>query len=250
VDKIIDAIQDIYAKPLMAEIKKQYLESAKGEEAQKGALGKTNAILEAEACKDMETFQRWAKGTEDLEKMEMGFDLVLQNLDKLPNKEVILQELRQAGHRLVDISDNSHNDSPMIYDTTLEMFGLSEDTFNGFYVIGSEFFNDGKYEEALNVFLLLTNLDHLVFETWLGLGICWQKKNNPLEALRAFSMASLVNFTHPAPHIHSAEIYLSIGEKELAQETYKMIFSQCNKEQMKNYKAHVHNLKRQLRSSS
>ncbi len=235
-EKLIFDIQDQLTEPFMKEIERHYFEHLKANEIPKGALGSPDSILKERVKKDMEEFKDQILGREELSLMENGFDLALKNLNKLPNADNIAKDLQEAGERFTSQEEPSNDEIPFFYETLLEMFGLSEETFDGFYTIASEFFNEGRYDEALSIFLILTNLSHLSFEPWLGQGICWQKRGNNLEAIRSFAMASLVNYEHPAPHLHTAEVYLSTGDKETARKILDLTLKECDKDLLKAYK--------------
>ncbi len=243
---MVKTLQDAAIEPLIKELKRQYLSAAQSEQQTPGRIKKTKQVLENEADHDMETFKRWATGADELEQMEKGFQIIFDNIDKLPNKTAILEDIRKAGQRLYPETESGKGDPPYFYDTLLEMFGLSEETFYAFYTIGAQFFNEKQYDEALNVFTLLTNLTHLVFEPWLGLGVCWKKKNNAVEALRCFAMASLVDFKNPAPHLYSADIYLKAGKEQIAKETFDLAKSLITKDLKSTYKGHVRYLEREF----
>ncbi|ADI38084.1 putative type III secretion chaperone SycD/LcrH [Waddlia chondrophila WSU 86-1044] len=243
-DKMIFEIQDQLIKPLMEEIERMYLEHLQSQQISKGQLGASIPALKKNVEKEMQEFKNLLLGREELSLMEKGFDLALQHLHKLPNATVIIEDLQQAGHRFISQEKPSNDEIPFFYDTLLEMFGLSEETFNSFYTIAADFFHQKQYSNALSIFLLLTNLSHLTFEPWYAQGICWQKKGNFSEAMRSFAMASLVNYDHPGPHLHTAEIYLSIGEHKLAAETLDHALKECDQELLKSQKEFIRFLKK------
>lgn len=239
-------MQEKAIKPLINELKKQYIEAVQLEQQEPGRIKKSKSIIEQQADKDLETFKRWATGADELERMEKGFQILMDNIDELPNKQAVLEDIRKAGERLYPKMENATGDPPYFYDTLLEMFGLSEETYFAFYTIGARFFNEKKFDEALDVFTLLTNLTHLVFEPWLGLGVCWQKSKNDIDALRCFSMASLVDFNNPAPHLYSAGIYLKAGKERVARETFDLAKSLITDDLKGTYKKHIRYLEKEF----
>jgi type III secretion system low calcium response chaperone LcrH/SycD len=133
-----------------------------------------------------------------------------------------------------------------VYQTVQEMFGISKESYDAMYKIGSDFFTREKTEEALKIFVLLTTLNNLVFEPWLGLGSCWQMKNRFPEALQAFSMAALLKYDDPAPHLFTAEVYLQMDQKKLSEETFTLALSKMDDTQKLVFKDHIKYLKENL----
>jgi tetratricopeptide (TPR) repeat protein len=116
------------------------------------------------------------------------------------------------------------------------------------YQVASRLFNMQRMEEALSVFVLLTTINNFVFEPWLGLGSCWLTKQRHTEALHAFTMASLLNYNHPAPHIYAAECYLGLNNNKLAQETLELALKLMDKTQQTEFKSHIDYIKNKLKN--
>lgn len=245
-NKLLCDIQDQLVEPLMKEIEELYFEHLQSKELPKGQLKTPVTILREKANKDMQEFKDLVLAREELALMEKGFDLALRHLELLPNATSIIEDLKQAGERFSSRQEAPEEKIPFFYDTLQEMFGLSDETFDGFYSIAAKFYDEGKYDQALSIFSLLTNLSHLVFEPWLGQGICWKKRGNASEAMRSFAMASLVDYNHPLPHLHTADIYLSMGKKKLAAETLSHAISECDEGLMKEEKKFVQFLKSKI----
>lgn len=249
--EVIFAIQDELLKPLMTAIEEQYFEHLKAEKLSKGALSSNSQHLRNRAKKEVEEFKNDLIGREELQYVEKGFDTVLHELPKLPNHASILKNLQEAGRSFIHNQEEiTESQTINFYDTLQEMFGISKETYDGFYRIGSDYFNNKKDEEALGVFSLLTNLNPFVFEPWLGQGICWQKKKNHREALRSFAMASLVNSKHPAPYLHTVDIYLSEKNTKLAQEMILFCEKKCSKDLLKDYARHIKYLRKQIKEQA
>lgn len=245
---VIKAIQDELLQPLMTTLENSYFEHLKANEQSKGALTANDQHLRSTAKKEIEEFKNLLIGREELELAEKGFELALGKISDLPNSDAILENLQQAGRNFTSNQKSvDEAQEPQFYETLQEMFGISKEAYDGFYQIGSEAFNHERYEEALCIFSLLTNLNNLVFEPWLGQGICWQERNNPIEALRSFSMASLVNSKHPAPYLHTAEVYLSINDRELAEQMLAFAEKMCPREELKRYEEHIRYLKQEIK---
>lgn len=243
---IID-IQHSLLEPIIKEIEKNYLKQLRSEEQE---ISKENdLILKEIAKKDTQTFVDFVLGRDELDLIETGFQLAINNLDQLPNQSSILENLKKCSLRFIHGDQSLTETEPHLYDTLAELFDIKKETYDGFYQIGAQFFNQGEFEKALGIFLLLTHLNPMVFEPWLGLGVCWQKNDEPVKALTAFSMASIVFPKHPAPHIHSAEVYVMIEQNDLAEQTLQYAKRECEAEQLQIYQQHIAAIEKQLKEN-
>jgi tetratricopeptide (TPR) repeat protein len=243
-DKTILSSAELMIRPLMKAIKNNYKQTLRTKELQQKRFPQPNSVINEEAERDCSELQKFLLGEEEFDRTEKGLALILSELSKFPNKERVIEDLTQAGERLLPQVNDSEVPEFRIFETLQEMFGLAQETYDTFYQIGSSFFNQGKMEEALNVFVLLTNLNNFVFESWLGLGCCWQYKKKYPEALYAFSMASLLDFDHPAPHLFSAEVYAEMQNIKISSETLDLALSKMDAKQEATFGAHIDYLKR------
>lgn len=246
-NKAIQSAAEMMITPFIEEVRKKYEAALRDQSLQKGGIPQPDSLIKDRAKKASEELQKFLISEEEMTRIEKGFELVLKELGRLPNKVAVLEDIKKAGDRLLEVPDESEELDLPVYETLQEMFGLSEETYSTMYKIGSEFFNAKKMEEALNVFVLLTNLNNFVFEPWLGLGSCWQLNKRYPEALQAFSMASLLNFQHPGPHVFSAQVYLQLDNKKLAKETLDLAISKMDKEQRKDFRSHIEYVKNGLK---
>lgn len=81
-------------------------------------------------------------------------------------------------------------------------------------------YQSGDYEEAKEVYQQLAAFEPYCPSYWEGVGACMQMEKRYKEALKAWSMVSLINERSPLPHFHAAECYNALGlflegEKEL-----------------------------------
>ncbi|QVL56828.1 MAG: tetratricopeptide repeat protein [Simkaniaceae bacterium] len=81
-------------------------------------------------------------------------------------------------------------------------------------------YQSGDYEEAKGVYQQLAAFEPYCPSYWEGVGACMQMEKRYEEALRAWSMVSLLSEDDPLPHFHAAECYNALGlflegEKEL-----------------------------------
>ncbi|HCH1044981.1 TPA: SycD/LcrH family type III secretion system chaperone VcrH [Vibrio parahaemolyticus] len=96
---------------------------------------------------------------------------------------------------------------------TLKMLhDVSADTIEHIYAVGYNFFQSGKIEQAAKVFQLLSMLDHYQARFFIGLGAARQELGEYLQAIDAYSYASLVDINDPRPPFHSAECHLKLEQ--------------------------------------
>lgn len=148
---------------------------------------------------------------QDLDRVERGFQIIMEKVAALPEKELIHKELEAA-------AANSGEGGEL-----QEKLGLSRATYNTFYSIGLKLWNEGAAEDSLCVFLYLTQLNRLIFEPQLLLGFACQAVKEYELALGAFWNASTLDPKHPEPFFRSAECYSALGEKEKANEILEII---------------------------
>lgn len=156
---------------------------------------------------------------QDRDRIERGFQIILNRLDNLPNRKLIQQELEKAQTKF----DPNH----MSEDVELqEQLGLSNDAYNAFYSISLNEMHEGgvagDLEKPLCVFLYLTQLNRRFFEPHLFLGICYQANKEYHSALNAYWNASTLAPSKLEPFLRSAECYLAIGEKDKAKEVLEI----------------------------
>jgi len=246
-NKAILGSAEIMIRPFIEKVRKQYETVLRDQSLQKGGIQQPDSVIKDRAKKECEELQKFLLGEEEMDRIEKGFELVLKGLEKLPNRVAVLEDIKKAGSRLMEEPEESEELVLPVYETLQQMFGLSEETYDSIYSIASDFFNAGQMEEALNIFLLLTNLNNFVFEPWLGLGSCWQYNKRFPEALQAFSMASLLDFQNPLPHLLSAQVYLQIENKELAKGTLELALAKMNQNQKKELNSHIQYVKNGLK---
>jgi len=70
----------------------------------------------------------------------------------------------------------------------------------------------GKYDQASDLFCLLSEELPLQPEVWKGLAACSQVRKDYPEALMAWSMAAALDNQDPSPHFHAAECLFAKGE--------------------------------------
>lgn len=78
------------------------------------------------------------------------------------------------------------------------------------YDFASQLYRQGKYEQSIGLFTMLTGLDPLQYRFYMGLGSCYQKKQDWIEALKAFYTAYFINTKDPIPAYQIADCMLKL----------------------------------------
>lgn len=241
--ELINNIQKNLLRPVIKEIEKICYSQLKSELREN--LNANIEALKGEAQKDTEELIDFILDKDGLQLLEEGFTLAVDHLDQLPNKTAVINNLKACSNRFLSTVERQNNSekSENQGDTLAERLGIEADTYNSFYQIGANFFNMREFDKALRIFTFVIHLNPMVFEPWFGLGICWQKKEEPIKALTAFSMASIIIPSHPGPHIHSAKVYVNIEQYRLAEDTLEFAKKMCNPEQLHPYQKDLDGIK-------
>ncbi len=93
---------------------------------------------------------------------------------------------------------------------------LSLDSIPAVYTMASELYKSGKYEDAKDLFSLLTASEIKNTKHWMGLAACYQMTREYPKAIECYSMAAIQNKNAPLAHWHAAECYFANGNVKLA----------------------------------
>lgn len=132
----------------------------------------------------------------------MNNDDVMDQIDQL---EELTPEAKAAAKRLVI--------EPGLAKEESENFGgLAGDSLDTLHSFAYEFYQNGKYQQAASFFQVLTTLDMLCYDYWMGLGASQMMAREYHEALTAYSIASSLEADEAMPHFHAAECYQAMGD--------------------------------------
>lgn len=101
--------------------------------------------------------------------------------------------------------------------TLMQVKGISPHDMESVYSIGYTYYNNGKYKEAVKIFLFLTLFDHFNKKYWLALGCARQMNKEYDFALRAFVSANMQDMKDPIPYVRMAECLIVLGDPDLAE---------------------------------
>ncbi len=99
-----------------------------------------------------------------------------------------------------------------------DIFPISDTTVEHFYQCGYRLHQNAQYQEAADVFFVMSSMDYRRHNVWMALGLAEKALNHWDLALTAFSMAILTNMQEPMAFLHSAACYIALGKNIDAQE--------------------------------
>jgi len=108
-----------------------------------------------------------------------------------------------------------------------DILGLDDKQMNGLYAMGFNFYQAGKYDDALKIFRGLCLFDQLEPKHWLGLGATLQMLEKYEEAANAYGFAAIMDCHDPRPSFHAAECYIALNDKEKAEAALNTVIELC-----------------------
>jgi type III secretion system low calcium response chaperone LcrH/SycD len=92
------------------------------------------------------------------------------------------------------------------------MPSFNEEHYEAFYAIAYDFYDNGKYREAVNYFRFLTMVDHMSKKHWVGLAASLQMMKEYEKALNAYVLVALIDHEDPYIPFYAAECCFSFGD--------------------------------------
>lgn len=89
---------------------------------------------------------------------------------------------------------------------------------NKLYTQAYDYYAAGKYEDAEGFFRLLTSITPKAIEIWMGLGASLQMQKKLQDAIDCFGVAAIIDEkeVNPFPHMHAADCFWALNQKEKA----------------------------------
>lgn len=162
-------------------------------------------------------------GKDIRQRMEQGFAVINKELSGHETPLVIdgiKAEWAKCVELLVEKMKNKSTEAPAegeFLPSFQEQFSISDATIECFYQCGIRAYEHKNYQEAADVFYVVSSIDYRRHNVWMAFGLAEKNLNHPQLALTAFIMASLTNIENPFAFLYSAECYIALGEKEGAE---------------------------------
>lgn len=236
-----------YEKALKSQaIRELTIEAAKSCEWTNEQISPSSIVLSADELK--KTFQlKLTKFLDDrleLARIKSGMDTIFHQLTIRQGGQACLIELENAGRflfeevaesleKLPETIDNPQRQSKNeqiikpsyhepFFPSLASHLGISKTTIQTIYEIGSDFYANGEYKEALDVFQALNHLDHSSHVTWVSLGVCLQQGKEYHQAIYAYTMANVTNAEDILPYLYSCECFFALGNPVQAKKSLKL----------------------------
>jgi type III secretion system low calcium response chaperone LcrH/SycD len=126
------------------------------------------------------------------------------------------------------MADQDYLESPLVMDQVLEFLehggsfgdikGYDEKDYELLYSIGHQYYSQGKFLEAMNVFGHLVAHNHLERKYHYALASSFQMVGDYNGALKFYRIAFEIDPRDSSPTFHAAECLISLGRKEEAAE--------------------------------
>ena len=97
--------------------------------------------------------------------------------------------------------------------TLADIYGLEARQLEAVYAHGYGLYNQGRWAHALQVFSFLTFHDHLDRRFHVARAACLQMLRQHEAALKAYSLAHLLDVSDPAVGLHVAECLIALQRK-------------------------------------
>ena len=130
------------------------------------------------------------------------------------------EELERLSEHTVDLLANGA--------TLKAIKGYTDEEFEALYTLGYNLYNQGKFAEAMQAFGFLLMHDQLERRYYKAFGSCLQMLKRYEEAVRNYSMASVLDLTDPEPTFHTAECMVALGMPTEAMEALDLVVRQTH----------------------
>jgi len=108
-----------------------------------------------------------------------------------------------------------------------DILGLDDKQMDGLYAMGYNFYQAGKYDDALKIFRALCVFDQLEPKHWIGMGATLQMLKKYEDAANAYGFAAIMNCHDPRPSFHAAECYIALNDREKAEAALNSVVELC-----------------------
>lgn len=108
-----------------------------------------------------------------------------------------------------------------------EVVGLSEGFLERLYAIAYSYYNQGRFDQALHYFHLLTSMNSKNHKYFYGLGATFHQMKEYDAGASAFMMSLYLEPYHPLPAYYTADCYLKGNQIDSAQEALEIAIDLC-----------------------
>ena len=108
-----------------------------------------------------------------------------------------------------------------------DMLDFTQREYNVIYSIGHTLYVQHRFEDAARVFGFLVFHNHQERRYIKALASALHMSGNYGDAIRAYTLASMMDLTDPAPCLHTCECLIALGQNEAAAQGLAILARQC-----------------------
>lgn len=128
------------------------------------------------------------------------------------------------------------------------MQNYDDTDYEALYALGHNLYAQSRYADAVRIFSFLVLQNHLEPRYMNAYASSLQMAGDYLEAIKCYSIASLMDMEDPLPTFHSAECLLAANMVTEAQEALGFVINQCKAPQYAELKARALTMQDLLKS--
>lgn len=121
--------------------------------------------------------------------------------------------------------------------------GIHPEELDKLYAYACNCFQMDELEKAKKIFYFLTRLDHLHFDYWLSLGLCYQRLTQHQEAIFCFSFSSMIKLSDPRSSLFAGVSYKLLNNRKFSERCFNTAIKLCGqKEEYKSMREYINKL--------
>lgn len=107
------------------------------------------------------------------------------------------------------------------------LYDYTEHDCEVMYTLGHGLYSQGRFADAVKVFGFLAMHNHLERRYMKALAASLQMTGSHEEAIKFYTLASVMDPTDPVPTFHTCECLIALGMKDNAIEGLELVVAQC-----------------------
>lgn len=128
------------------------------------------------------------------------------------------EQLKKAAQQLGKAYADQKKTEPMVDKvlrggfTPKDMIGMTDEMVEGIYGQAYRLYNNGKYQDAIQLFRLLVMADSTDPKFIMGLAACFHMMKEYKNAGQIYSLCGMVDPGNPIPHYHASDCFIKLGD--------------------------------------
>jgi tetratricopeptide (TPR) repeat protein len=150
-----------------------------------------------------------------------GTQIIFNEIPQLPHFHEFASDWSRFIDKVRHVFEGVHQnewieDGGKFWEAMQYALEISPRLMEEFYALGLRYYSELDRENTLPVMGLISLLNPFLFEPWLVQGILYFQEKKIEMSLFCLSLAAIVCFEHPGPHLYLAQCYLELGDVEQA----------------------------------